>query len=229
MPSNITYTMQDRTPYTYLIGWSKLNLWYYGRRTAKGCNPTDFFVSYFTSSSKVSDIRIKYGNPDVIKIHKTFSDIKSCCLYEEKFLTRVNAAKSEVWLNQTNGNKNFDTTGKKLSESHKQKLSWKGKKHSEETKLKMSKVAIGHKRCLGKKHSEETKLKMSKASKGNKSRTNLPHTAETKLKMSETAKNKPKIICQYCSKSIDPGNYGKYHGSKCKNYQTNLLSIQALL
>jgi len=206
MPSNITYTMQDRTPYTYLIGWSKLNLWYYGRRTAKGCNPTDFFVSYFTSSSKVSDIRIKYGNPDVIKIHKTFSDIKSCCLYEEKFLTRVNAAKSEVWLNQTNG-----------------------KKHSEETKLKMSKVAIGHKRCLGKKHSEETKLKMSKASEGNKSRTNLPHTAETKLKMSETAKNKPKIICQYCSKSIDPGNYGKYHGSKCKNYQTNLLSIQALL
>lgn len=39
------------TPYTYLIGWSKHNIWYYGKRTAKNCHPNDFWVTYFTSSN----------------------------------------------------------------------------------------------------------------------------------------------------------------------------------
>lgn len=111
MISTNTYIAHDRTPYTYLIRWNQLDLNYYGRRTAKDCHPEEFFISYFTSSKYVSDIIAEYGMPDVIKIHRIFSDVDSCKLQEERFLKRVNAAKSLNWINQTNGDKNFDTTG----------------------------------------------------------------------------------------------------------------------
>lgn len=111
MSSNITYTTNDRTPYTYFIRWEKLNLNYYGRRTAKNCHPTEFFISYFTSSKYVKEIISQYGFPDIIKIHKIFSDVKLCCEQEEKFLTRVNAANNPNWINKTNGDKKFNTTG----------------------------------------------------------------------------------------------------------------------
>jgi group I intron endonuclease len=60
--------------------------------------------------------------------------------------------------------------GKHHSEEHKKHMSdrnkgtgnaWFGKKHSKETKLKMSNSHIGNKSMLGKKHTEETRRKMS--------------------------------------------------------------------
>lgn len=105
------YTLQDRTPYTYFIRWNKLNLNYYGRRTAKGCHPEEFFISYFTSSRYVADVIAEYGMPDVIKIHKIFWDIDSCKTQEYQLLEKVNAASNPNWLNKTNGDLNFDTTG----------------------------------------------------------------------------------------------------------------------
>lgn len=122
MTSINTYTIQDRTPYTYLIRWNQLDLNYYGRRTAKDCHPEEFFISYFTSSNYVSDIIAEYGMPDIIKIHKIFSDVDSCKLQEERFLKRVNAAKSLRWINQTNGDKKFDKTGKPNVYSIKSKI-----------------------------------------------------------------------------------------------------------
>ena len=102
---------QDRTPYTYFIRWNEIDLNYYGRRTAKGCHPEEFFISYFTSSIYVADTISEFGMPDIIKIHKIFSDTDSCSIQEERFLKRVNAAKSIRWLNQTNGDRKFDMTG----------------------------------------------------------------------------------------------------------------------
>lgn len=104
------YTTIDRTPYTYFIRWNDLDINYYGRRTAKGCHPEEFFISYFTSSKYVEDVIAEYGMPDIIKIHKIFADIDSCKTQEEKFLKRFNAAKDLRWLNVTNGDKNWDRT-----------------------------------------------------------------------------------------------------------------------
>ena len=71
------------------------------------------------------------------------------------------------------GKKFSEETKKKMSESHKGRVSWnKGKHHTEETKNKMSEA---HK---GKKLSEETKRRMSK-----------PKSEETKRRMSEARKN----------------------------------------
>ena len=120
-----THTAQDRTPYTYFIRWNDLDLNYYGRRTAKNCHPEDFFISYFTSSECVADVIAEHGMPDVIKVHKIFSDVDTCKEQEERFLKRVNAARNPRWLNRTNGDKKWDTTGVPNSDDQKQKISKK--------------------------------------------------------------------------------------------------------
>lgn len=109
------------TPYTYLIGWSELNIWYYGSRYARktsciyesGCHPDDLWVTYFTSSLHVKDFIEIYGNPDIVKIRKTFPagsklpSIEEINLlsrkaldWEEKFLRRINAIVKQNWLNK---------------------------------------------------------------------------------------------------------------------------------
>ena len=65
----------DRTPYTYLIGWSKLNIWYYGVRFAKGCHPSDLWIKYFTSSRIVKRFVLDNGPPDMISIDRVFNSI----------------------------------------------------------------------------------------------------------------------------------------------------------
>jgi len=42
-------------PYTYLIGWTSTNKYYYGVRFAKNCNPSELFITYFTSSKHVKN------------------------------------------------------------------------------------------------------------------------------------------------------------------------------
>lgn len=98
----------SRNCYTYLVGWSKLNKFYYGVRYARNCNPSDLWKSYFTSSRFVKELRINYGEPDVIEIRKEFGDdAKSAKNWEDKVLIRLNVLKSDKWLNRTRNN-SFD-------------------------------------------------------------------------------------------------------------------------
>lgn len=108
-------------------------------------------------------------------------------LFEKACISRFNSYK--CGYNSTPGG---DCTGKevtdefrqKISELHKGKTPWNkgvpmpdwlkekllathiGKKHSEETRKKMSKARVGRKPMLGKHHSEETRKRISKALKG---------------------------------------------------------------
>ncbi|KKM97843.1 hypothetical protein LCGC14_1163990 [marine sediment metagenome] len=116
-----------------------------------------------------------------------------------------------------------------------------GRKHSEESKIKM------RKRSLGRRHTEKTKIKLSKINKGKKlsekhkqkisgSHKGLEHSKETKQKMKDnhvgmlgkkhlekskeklkkTTKNKPDIFCIYCNKKYKfPKNLEK-HIKICK-------------
>ncbi len=96
------------TPYCYLIGWSKQNKYYYGARWAKeskclyesGCHPDDFWVTYHTTSNFVTEMVEKYGDPDVIKIRKTFTTAAEAIKYEKKVLKRLKAVEKPLWLNQ---------------------------------------------------------------------------------------------------------------------------------
>lgn len=97
-------------PYTYLIGWSHLNKWYYGSETATGgnkikkgrvANPNNLWSKYFTSSKIVKLFRKVHGEPDVIQVRKTFLDKKSALAWENKVLCRMCVTQNDNWLNQS--------------------------------------------------------------------------------------------------------------------------------
>ena len=98
-------------PYCYLIGWPKHNMYYYGVRTARNCNPSDLFVSYFTSSKQVKRMIKKYGKPDIIQIRKTFKNKEDALIWESKVLRRLNIARRKDFLNLCNTFPDFCTSG----------------------------------------------------------------------------------------------------------------------
>lgn len=144
--------MNTYQPYTYLIGWSVHNLWYYGVRFAKNCHPGDLWVTYFTSSKYVAALREQHGEPDVVQVRKLFSSATKAQEWEETVLRRMNVLLDEKWINRnikgayvltdeirdiiSKANK-----GKTVSQSTRSIVSAKltGLKRSDETK---SKVAI---------------------------------------------------------------------------------------
>jgi hypothetical protein len=90
-----------RICYTYLIGWSKLNTWYYGAKYGKDANPDKFWVDYFTSSKSVSKYVLLHGSPDIIEIRKTFNDIEKCQLWEMRVLKRMKSiGRLNIFLNK---------------------------------------------------------------------------------------------------------------------------------
>lgn len=95
-------------PYTYLIGWSEHDLWYYGVRFAKGCNPADLWVRYFTSSKIVAKCRHKYGEPDIVSVRRTFKCMTEAIEWEAKVLRRLNVVKQRKWLNRSLSRQNHD-------------------------------------------------------------------------------------------------------------------------
>jgi hypothetical protein len=88
-------------PYTYLIGWKEQTKFYYGVRYAIGCDPSEFLITYFTSSVEVEKMITTHGLPDIVQIRKTFNDVGKARFWEHKVLRRMKVVKSEKWLNQT--------------------------------------------------------------------------------------------------------------------------------
>lgn len=122
------------TPYCYLIGWTNYNKFYYGARYATsskclyktGCHPDELWKTYFTSSTYVREFRKKYGEPDVIKVRKTFTNPTDAILWETKVLTRLNILNNNIFLNKNIGGNfvfNEDTARRSAEER-------RGKPHS---------------------------------------------------------------------------------------------------
>lgn len=165
---NKIYKMADRTPFTYLIGWSSLRKYYYGVKFAKKCHPTDLFNTYFTSSKIVHNYIRMHGTPDIIQIRKTFNDINKARLYEYKVLTRLNVINRDDFLN--------NSFGKGIPPMPGVKNPFFGKIHTQETKNKISKRNKGRKltdqqiasrrrsgnkhHMFGKRHTNDTIIKM---------------------------------------------------------------------
>lgn len=128
--------------------------------------------------------KIKYSS-------RTFEKVRKQCakyLKGNKYnLGRIPSKQTRLKISQaTKGLKKSDETrlrislankGKVLSDEVKQKIAnslkgeksfWFGKKHTQETKNKMSKKAKGRQNALGIKHTEDAKKRMSKSKLGNK-------------------------------------------------------------
>ena len=192
--------------YTYLIGWSKLDRWYFGLRYKKNCSLNDLWKTYFTSSKYVRKFRIENGEPDIIQIRTIFQDADKARQWEHKILRRMKVIKKEKWLNRTDNRAIFldSDTRKMVSEKCSKTLKGRRSNTTKESSAKGAKTRIGmfwwndgvieikSKLCpegfqRGRiwKPSEEQKLKNSKLHKGNKHNVGRHHSEEHKKLVSE--------------------------------------------
>lgn len=156
--------MNDRTPFTYLIGWSAFGVFYYGVKTSKGCHPKDLWTKYFTSSRHVKECREKHGEPDILEIRRVFNSVKDALGWEARVLKRMAAHKHPSFLNKSVCGILFNTTGRTYAHAAETRLkigAWnKGRVLSEETRAKISEAR------MGKPLSEEHRAKLSIAGRG---------------------------------------------------------------
>lgn len=95
--------------YTYLIGWTAHNKFYYGARANKNSNGQDLWVTYFTSSKTVKRFRLKYGEPDVVEYRQRFQTKEEAFNWEAKVLRRMRVVKDKRFLNNTDKTMKFLT------------------------------------------------------------------------------------------------------------------------
>jgi len=187
------YPQNQYIPYTYLIGWSKLDRWYYGAEygsKSKIANPNNLWNTYFTSSKHVKEFREKYGEPDIIEIRKTFIDEEAVRIWEHKVLKRMNIPKDERWLNKSDGSWNS------LNSEERSRIS-KERMADPEIKARMIKA---QKETM---NTPEYKLKKSLKSKEMwqnpehrkkiKQINKKPETIELKSKAQKEAQNRPDV------------------------------------
>lgn len=155
-------------PFTYYLLHKPTGKQYYGVRTAKGCHPDDLWTKYFSSSPLVKELIEVYGKESFhVEIRKTFKNKRDALLWERRVLIRLQASKSEYWLNRNNGGgagSHTDETREKIKINNAKY--WEGR-----TRTDISEKFKGHK------VTEETRKKLSDKLKGR------PLSDETKNKM----------------------------------------------
>jgi len=107
------------TPFTYLIGWSEFNKFYYGVKYSKKGHPNDLWTTYFTSSNSVKNFRIKNGEPDIIKIDYIFDNIFEAKFYEYEYIKNNKLIYDNDWLNLGNSGEFFCGNKESLKEQSK--------------------------------------------------------------------------------------------------------------
>ncbi len=163
------------------------------------------------------------GNPMYGKKHTIDTKIKMSkwqlgLTYEEKYgKEKALEIKNKISESMT-GLKHSDEVNKKKGRSgsdnsrygvkiEKENHPMYGKKHSEETKDKMSKAKEGYVPWIKDRgHSEESKEKMRK-----------PKSEEAKKNMRQAQLNMEKIVCIHCGKEVKKNVHKRFHGNKCKN------------
>ena len=119
--------------------------------------------------------------------------------------------------------------GKTQSTDTREKIRVKatGRKASPELKEKFSLSRKGEGNAMyGRTHRLESRTLMSIARKGTQVGEDNPfygktHSDETKKHLSEARKSQPKLKCQHCGKMVDPSNYKRWHGDRCKAISSN--------
>lgn len=88
--------------FTYLIGWSELDKWYYGVKFRKGQDESCLMTSYFTSSKLVRAFIETHGLPDVVQVRRRFESREAAVNWESGVLRRLDVIHNDRWLNRSN-------------------------------------------------------------------------------------------------------------------------------
>lgn len=85
------------TPYTYCITHLPTGNWYHGVRYARGCQPSDLWVTYFTSSTAVLNL-VKTGTPQDFRaeVRRTFSSRNEAIAWEARVNRRIIKRKNVI-------------------------------------------------------------------------------------------------------------------------------------
>jgi hypothetical protein len=95
-------------PFSYHLFHKPTQKHYYGIKYAKGCTPSDLWVTYFSTSLPVKKLIKEYGeNSFIVTVRKTFSTPSEALAWEHKVLRRLRAAERPDWLNRHNGGSKF--------------------------------------------------------------------------------------------------------------------------
>lgn len=87
-------------PFTYLIGWPDHNLFYYGVRFRRNCDPSELWTTYFTSSVHVARTREALGEPTLIQVRREFDSNDAARSWEARVLRRLHVRKDPRFLNR---------------------------------------------------------------------------------------------------------------------------------
>lgn len=218
----------NNTPYTYLIGWSIINKYYYGVRFKNNCHPSEFWSKYFTSSKYVLALKKELGDPDIIQIRKTFNSVSKAIKWEKKVLSRLKIFHSEKWLNKNIagaikpqiGQENPMYGKSRTGEKHKGAINisnglkkFYASEEGQKKKELMSKNFAGENNVMyGKKHKPEFVEKMKKLMSG----TGNPmygksHSEEIKQKLRKTFIVNKTIVVKNAKEWCKENNY--YYGN----------------
>lgn len=156
--------MSMYVPYTYHLYHKPTGKRYYGVRYGKNCNPSDLWVTYFTSSKLVKKLVEEYGLDSFIpEVRRTFKSKDHALTWEHTVLRRLDVNRNPIWLNitynrcPTNAGLNHSQetiekirqahTGRKRSVSHSENISKSklGQKMSQETREAMRRGQTGRK------------------------------------------------------------------------------------
>jgi hypothetical protein len=126
-------------PFTYLLTHKKTGKRYYGVRYWKNADPSELWNTYFSSSQIIKRL-VKEEGPEAFdaEVRKVFSSKEKALLWEQRFLTKVDAARNAMWFNRHNGGKNFHCTGHSKKTKRLLSQQRKGKPKTEEHKKKIA-------------------------------------------------------------------------------------------
>lgn len=202
--------------YTYCIKFKPTGQVYYGSRCCKTAHPSEFWVSYFTSSKLVHSMIKAYGKDSFeYEIRRTFDNPKDAQLWERRVLSRMDAGRRQDFLNKSNG------VAPILS-------GWKnpfyGRKHNDNTKEKMSLAKQGlyegknNPNWKGgiprKKYSTEQERQ--KVHSEYMKQNNPMNNPESVAKLSQSALARKKTECTHCGKLFEPGGFKRHQNTLIK-------------
>jgi len=183
-------------PYTYYLRNKITGEKYYGVRYAKGCHPSELWVTYFSSSKYVLQRIVEYGRASFeAEVRKEFETVAKARNWEERVLRRLNILRREDWLNQ-------NICGKYL---------WTGKQRPEHIRKRIARMAITRRRrgWRNPPHTQEWRDAIARSLKG------VAKTKDHRARMGCHKLNRKTVRCDVCGKSGQYVNMKRWHFENC--------------